>query len=379
MKNNKAHTLSTWRKLTGVPVITLASLVVVGSVFMHPASADQFDDQIRALQDQNNGARDSVGQLRLQAASVQDLISKLQAQIDQVQGQINENVGKQDALKAQIEANQLELDKQRKVLGENIKTMYVDGQITTIEILATSKNLSDFVDKEEYHTAVENKIQETLKRITKLQNELKQKKVEVEKLLADQRAQQGQLDASRAEQARLLNMNVAEQNSLNGQIASNQGKIGDLRRQQAILNARYNIGSLKGDPGHGGYPNDWHNRPIDSMVDPWGMYNRECVSYTAFRVHQDFLAGKNDRDMPYWGGVGNANQWDDNARSAGIPVDSNPTPGSIAVSNAGTWGHVMYVEAVNGNTIYVSQYNAGFDGDYSEGWRYTTGLVFIHF
>jgi surface antigen len=133
----------------------------------------------------------------------------------------------------------------------------------------------------------------------------------------------------------------------------------------------------------GGYPAKWCNLPIDAVVDSWGMYNRQCVSYTAFKVHMDFLAGKNRRDMPYWGGIGNANQWDDNARRAGIPVDSNPTPGSIAVSNSGYYGHVMYVEQVatiNGQqAIYISQYNAGWDGRYSEGWRYTTGLVFIHF
>jgi len=115
------------------------------------------------------------------------------------------------------------------------------------------------------------------------------------------------------------------------------------------------------------------------MVDSWGMYNRECVSYTAYRVHQDFLLGKDSHDMPYWGGYGNANQWDDNARAEGIPVDNNPTPGSIAISNAGAFGHAMYVEAVNGNEIYIQQYNQQLTGQYSEGWRYTTGLVFLHF
>lgn len=133
----------------------------------------------------------------------------------------------------------------------------------------------------------------------------------------------------------------------------------------------------------GGYPAKWCEVPMDSVIDSWGMYNRENVSYSAFKAHMDYLAGRNSRDMPYWGGVGNANQWDDNARAAGIPVDETPTPGSIAVSNAGVYGHTMYVEQVgtiNGQqAIYVSQYSANFDGRYSEGWRYTTGLVFIHF
>ena len=84
--------------------------------------------------------------------------------------------------------------------------------------------------------------------------------------------------------------------------------------------------------------------------------------------------------MPYWGGRGNAKLWDDNARAAGIPVDSSPRVGDVAVSNSGTYGHVMYVEAVHGGgTITVSQYNASWDGKYSVAKRATTGLVFIHF
>ena len=108
--------------------------------------------------------------------------------------------------------------------------------------------------------------------------------------------------------------------------------------------------------------------------DNWGMYNRECVSYTAFRV------AASGRHMPYWGGSGNANQWDDNARAAGIPVDGNPRVGDVAISNAGYYGHAMYVEAVHGDgTISISQYNADWRGTYSTNRISIGSLVFIHF
>jgi surface antigen len=104
------------------------------------------------------------------------------------------------------------------------------------------------------------------------------------------------------------------------------------------------------------------------------MYNRECVSYTAFRV------AASGRYMPFWGGVGNANQWDDNARAIGIPVDSNPRAGDVAIKNSMPYGHAMYVESVNGNgTINISQYNAALDGRYSTNTISPSGLVFIHF
>ncbi|HEX7963457.1 MAG TPA: CHAP domain-containing protein [Candidatus Saccharimonadales bacterium] len=369
-----------WRA-SALPLLAVATLLAVTLAVVPNARADQFDDQIAQLQQQNAGAKNSLSDLMNQASSYQDAINKLQAQINDLQSKINTNLAQQAALQQQIIDNQNKLDQQKAVLGSDIKAMYVDGQPTTLEMLASSGNLSDFVDKEQYRTNVQNKIQDTLKKINALQSELKKQKLAIDQLLQDLQNQRSQLDSAQAAQNALLSKNQSEQATFNQQIAANQSKIGDLRKQQAILNARYNIGTFKDSPDHGGYPDAWNNAPQDSFIDPWGMYNRECVSFTAFKVHQAYLQGKTDHDMPYWGGVGNANQWDEDARAYGIPVDSNPEAGTVAISNAGFYGHAMWVEAVSPDKsqIYVQQYNQQLTGQYSEGWRYTTGLVFLHF
>ena len=54
----------------------------------------------------------------------------------------------------------------------------------------------------------------------------------------------------------------------------------------------------------------------------------------------------------------NANQWDNVARSAGLLVDNNPAPGAIFQTDSGWYGHVGYVESVNGDgSINVSERN----------------------
>ncbi len=366
-------------RVSRLTLISMVVLLVIAGVATVKVRADSFDEKIAQLQQQNNASQALVNQLQSQASSYQDAINKLQAKINALQTAIDTNLNKQASLKQKIAEAQVQLDKEKAVLGDSIRAMYVQGQITTLEMLASSQNLSDFVDKQVYQSSVQEKIKETLDSITVLKQKLQAENDEVEALLKDLQIQQGQLNASKATQGQLLSYNESQQAAYNHKINSNYGKIADLRRQQILLNGQYNIGNFKGDPNNGGYPSTWARAAQDSMIDDWGMYNRECVSYTAYKVHQDYLAGKNHRDMPYWGGVGNANQWDDNARAYHIPVDSNPTTGSIAISNAGAYGHAMYVEAVNGNQIYVQQYNQQLTGQYSEGWRYTTGLVFIHF
>jgi surface antigen len=145
--------------------------------------------------------------------------------------------------------------------------------------------------------------------------------------------------------------------------------------QAAQVAANQGLGGLivAGDPSHGEYPSKWDNAPQDSMVDSWGMYSRECVSYAAWKVYQTY------GNMPYWGGVGNANQWVGDAKRAGIATGSTPQVHSVAISMAGYYGHAMWVEKVSGDMIYVSQYNYDLHGHYSEMWVSSNYFAYIYF
>lgn len=352
----------------------LAMIIVAGTIVPTIARADQFDEQINALQNQNNQNRAIANQLQSQANSYQDAVDKLQGQINGVQASINENRAKQADLQNKITEAEAELAKQKAVLGESIRQQYIDGQVSTLEMLASSKDLNQFVDKQQYRTSVQNKIKTTLDKITALRHQLAAQKDEVDKLLKDQEAMQATLAAQRQTQNELLAYTAGQRDAYNSAIRNNNAQIAALRQAQIAANSRFIGGGGSGPACGGGYPAMWCEIPQDSVIDYWGMYNRECVSYTAFKV------AASGRYMPYWGGIGNANQWDDNARRAGIPVDTNPRPGDVAISNAGFYGHAMYVEAVNPNgTIFISQYNASLNGTYSTNTISPAGLVFIHF
>jgi surface antigen len=152
---------------------------------------------------------------------------------------------------------------------------------------------------------------------------------------------------------------------LNKLEAEQRAQIAKLLENQKIANSALAGSVLIGDANHGARQ--------DSMVDDWGMYNRECVSYTAWKVHQTY------GNMPFWGGIGNANQWVRNAKNSGIPTGSIPRKGSVAISMAGYYGHAMWVEAVEGNRIYISQYNYDLRGHYSEMWIDGRNLTYIYF
>lgn len=73
---------------------------------------------------------------------------------------------------------------------------------------------------------------------------------------------------------------------------------------------------------------------------PWGY----CTWYVATKRH-----------VP-WGG--HAKSWLANAAAYGYKVDKTPSKGAIVVTTEHRWyGHVAYVEAVNGNVMTISEMN----------------------
>ena len=324
------------------------------------STASDCQQQINSLSTQNDIAQNSLAQLEAQAGSYQATINALQAQINQLQGQINDNIALQAKLTAEIAEKQQELDQQKAALGEDLKAMYVSGQMSTVEMLATSKDLSTYVDAATYSSAVQNKIQETVSAITTLQQQLAQQKAQVEQLLTALHAQQAQVAASQAEQNRLLAMNQAQQSSFDAAIAANRAQIDELKRQQAAMIQSGTMGvsipPMSGGSGgacsnpfngnNGRYPMSWCDAAKDTVatIPNGGLINRECTSYaywyfTQVEGHTDFSASG---DAKYW------------ATTSNYPVHAAPKVGAIAVETAGTWGHVAIVQALPGQT-YAGQ------------------------
>jgi surface antigen len=247
-------------------------------------------------------------------------------------------------------------------------------------MLASSKNIGDYVDQQQYRSSIQDNLSDKIKEINSLKKQLETQKTDVEHVLADQKGQRDQLAAKEAEQANLLAQTQGQEAAYQQLSNDRNAQINNLRAQQAAAmraaGGFNNIGN--GTVGGGGYPGVWAYAEQDTLVDNWGLYNRECVSYTAWKV------ASTGRYVPHFGGAGNANQWPSTTARYGISNGSTPVAGSVAIQYVGYYGHAMYVEAVNGDgTITVSDYNNNADGG---GWgkyhyytRTASGLTYIYF
>ena len=344
-------------------LMAVSGPVQMGSV----ARADQYDDRIAAMEKDIASFQAESARLQGEAKTLQNALGKLSSDKAAIQAQIDTNQVKHDQLLIKISETEKKIKDNQDALGETLANLYVDDNISPLEMLASSKNISEYLDKQEYRNSIRDTLTQKIGEIKRLKEDLDKQKVSLEKLLLDQKAQHKALAAKEAEQQELLNKTKGQDAAYQQLSQEMQQRIVQERAAQAAANrppAGANI--VAGDASHGGYPSQWANAPQDTVSDSWGMFNRECVSYVAWRVHNAY------GNMPSWGTMysfpyGSAKYWPGHADEAGIPRGSTPRKGSAAVMTNGPWGHVAWVEDVYGDgSVRVSQYNYAVDGLYSE-------------
>lgn len=388
--------------LSRISLLALTGLMIASFVSMplvHALTTEENQEKQR-LEQEINTQQDTKKQLGVEASSISEAISKLQAQIATLQAQISDSEVRIADIQKQVNAAEDELAKQKRILGENIKAMYLEGQITTLEMLASSKDLSEFVDKEQYRNSVKDKIKTTLDKVTSLKHQLSAQKEEVERYLKDQEKARDQIAEQQTQQNSLLGLNQTQQAELTEQIKGNSARVAELNKKQVEENRRLLGGNIPaGVAGGGGYKYgdavclyagyadppcreyDWGYPSATSprnLFDEWGYGYRNCTSWVAFRVAQ--VKGYTPAGLSQ---LGNAKNWPSNTSakvSYGNPHGGNGA--SVAVTG-GTYGHVRFVENVyDDGSIEVSDYNLLGDGTYR---RYPVSaatastFTYIHF
>ena len=361
-------------------LVAMSALLAGSGIFglaSHVLARD-YNAEIQAKQQEADNYNSEASRLGEMADSLQAELDKINGQISAIQAQISDSQKKINSLNDQIKKNEELIKHNRKAMGRILADLYVDDQISPLEMLASSKNISDYIDKQEQRNSLKNSLNDKIKEIKSLQKKLEENKKSVENTLRDQELQRNAMAAKQSEKAKLITDTKNDQNNYAALAQKRNSEVAKLREEQLKENKkRFTVGT--GSVGTGGYPSKWANAPLDAYVDDWGLYTRECVSYVAWKV------ASTGRYVPYFGGAGNANEWPSTAARHGIPSGSTPKAGAAAVMNIGYYGHVMYVESVNGDgTITISDYNRGWDGLYrgpdARGSRISaSGLTYIYF
>lgn len=368
-------------------IVVVLVAVAVPTQMTRKVSADEYDDRINALQQDIAKYQAEGARLNSEAATLQSALAQLGNEKSAIQTQVDISQAKYDQLVAQIIETEQKIKDNQDALGKTIADLYVDDKISPIEMLASSKNIGDYLDKQEYRSSVRNELTSTITEIKDLKKSLVEKKAEVEKVLAEQKSQRDQLAAKESEKQNLLQKTQGQEAGYQQLIGNSQAAIAEAKATQALINSRASSSggySLVESGSLGDYPWNQSNCPMISFYstggsdgngsDGMGYGCRQCVSYVAWKIAKE--TGK----YYSWGSAVN---FTGNAKAAGY-IEGEPQAGSIAIMdpvNAGqSYGHVAWVENVSGNQVLISQYNWNFGtgyGMYSMMW--VSSGIFDHY
>lgn len=355
--------------------IVAKSMIVTGAVLMaiaapmamgEKAYARDYDAEINALQSEIDQYQSQAGELRKQIGTLQQEIAGIDTQKNVIQAQINLSQARFDQLQEQIKETEQKIVDNKKALGTTLANIYVDDEISPLEMLASSQNIGDYVDKQEYRSSIQEQLSAKITAIKKLKADLEQQKIDTQRALADQTNSRNALAAKEQERSAILAQTQGQESAYQTLATDRENKkLAVQQAQQAAIEAAMRRagggGTVVTLPGtSGGYPwndsncyvdsNAWSHGGIGDGTDGMGYGCRQCVSYVAWRAYKETGYAPIN-----WG---NANNMPGSARAAGFSTGGTPRTGSMGVISAGQYGHVVWIDAVNGDgTVDISQYN----------------------
>jgi septal ring factor EnvC (AmiA/AmiB activator) len=213
-----------------------------------PAQAltpSELQAQIGNLQEEIAANQAKVEDLAAQADTLKAKISEYQIQIANTQNKIDLTNLKIEKLERQIVAAEKDLEHQKGILAESLRELYKRGNITTVELLASSDSYSDFISQQEYLSRLKDGIQESAQKVQALKDQLEDDQKDQKNLKEELEGQRQVLDSQRAEQQQLLD-------ETEGQESEYQALVESLKKQQReaenALIAALGSGSYKAAP-----------------------------------------------------------------------------------------------------------------------------------
>lgn len=288
------------------------------------------------------------------ANAYQIKVNETAAEIAAKEAEIAESEAQVGELRRQITITEEKILDEQEALAELLVNMHFSSDAEPIRILAGATSISDLAEKAAREEVAREQINTQATKIKEDKAKLEQDKVEVEEKLASQQKAREELVAKRQERQTLVEkyQNDAEAYEEVAAAAREEKQAAERAWQEQNSSSLSGLAYYSGDntyPWQADCPakQDYYLTYVNGYKV--GGYVCECVSYVGWKAYEVY---------GLYLGWGNAYSWDDVARNKGYVVNHNPAADTIGQVDGGAYGHVFWVESVNGDgSINVTEYN----------------------
>ena len=151
-----------------------------------------------------NGLEDKIDTLENRLTALRTEITIAEQQIALTQANI-------DRLTVSLAEAEAELVRQNNVLAENLRTLYIEGDVTTIQLLFAAENFGEFFEEQQYLESLKASVQDSTERVAVLRDNIETEKLQQEDLQAQQQANRTVLNGRKTEQQQLLDQTKGQE------------------------------------------------------------------------------------------------------------------------------------------------------------------------
>ena len=263
--------ISVYKRRYRIKIIVLLALSLLLLSVPHVSSADEYEDKLATMQDEENQTKDVISNLEKQTKATKDSIALLQEQkkatennvsllkgksdalqseiegysgrLNELDGQIEETENEMSALSAQIVGLNGELAEIRQKIDDNnamlkkrMRRVYEKGGSKgMLRLVLEANSLTDILTRYEYLDAMVRYDKQKIAECRKLESQLEEKVRQVEEKEARLNAFQDELDDKYTELENLTGQVQSKLDDTNSSISAETGKLKDFDTQLATL------------------------------------------------------------------------------------------------------------------------------------------------
>lgn len=203
---------------------------------------DAAEAKIKSLNAEKSETQEYVNALMSKVSLLQDKIDKLEDEKQALQNEINAIEDKIEKTEAEIEEAQNEIDRKQAEFDEvysqycqRLRAMYISGNVTTLEILLESGDMSAVLTRAEMVKSVSEQDSETLDTLMKKMQEIEEKRHELELKKQELQQDKDNLSEQKAELQASIDDISASKKELDSQVSACNAAIAKLNSQTAEI------------------------------------------------------------------------------------------------------------------------------------------------
>ena len=253
-----------------------ATFVFTASLFLsyvsiQPLSVDaQSEAELRAeteqLEQQIEDNEAVLVELSSEIDTLNGKLAQLNTEITIAEQKIRATDNKIEELRLELIATEAELERQRAILDETLITLYIEGDVSTLELVFSSDNFGEFFQEQQYLESLKVSVQESADQVSDLKDQIAAEKLAQEELQVTQEANRTTLASRRAEQQDLLARTQGEEaayqeivQGLENQLVEAQKELEELLANQNFVSlGKVKSGDVIGFAGNSGFSTGPH-------------------------------------------------------------------------------------------------------------------------